>query len=103
MKMIQGGFQLQRAAADVLSSWLYVDGCLFVEQLRWLVDDSGSDTNFPGQYGATRLLTAREESSPDEQLIEPQFFRHVCSSGRSLFRQNVVYQIKVINRSRRLQ
>jgi len=71
IKMLEGRFQLQRAAADVLSSWLYVDGCLFVEQLRWLVDDPSSDTDFPSQYGATRLLTAREKSSPDEQLIEP--------------------------------
>jgi len=44
---------------------------LFVEQLRWLVDDPGSDTNFPGQYGATRLLTTREKSSRDKQLIKP--------------------------------
>jgi hypothetical protein len=71
IKMVENGFQLQRAPADVLSSWLYVDRCLFLEQLRWLVDDSGSHTDFPGQYGATRLLTAREKSSPDEQLIEP--------------------------------
>ena len=69
--MLEGRFQLQRAAADVLSSWLYVDNCLFVQQLLWLVDDPSSDTNFPGQYGATRLLTAREESSPDQQLIKP--------------------------------
>ena len=69
--MLEGGFQLQRAAADVLSSWLYRDRCLFIEQLRWLVDDPGSDADFPGQYGATRLLTAREKSSPDEQLIKP--------------------------------
>jgi hypothetical protein len=71
MKMLEGRFQLQRAAADVLSSWLYVDGCLFIEKLRWLVDDPGSDANFPGQYGAARLLTAREKAAPDEQLIKP--------------------------------
>ena len=71
MKMLEGGFQLQRAAADVLSSWLYRDRCLLIEQLRWLVSDPSSDADFPGQYGATRLLTAREESSPDEQLIKP--------------------------------
>ena len=69
--MIEGRFQLQRAAADVLLSWLYRDRCLFIEQLRWLVDDPGSDTDFPGQYGAARLLPAREKAAPDEQLIKP--------------------------------
>jgi hypothetical protein len=29
------------------------------------------------------LLTAREQSAPDEQLIKPYLFRHVCSSGGS--------------------
>ena len=71
MKMLEGRFQLQRAAADVLSSWLYRDRCLLIEQLRWLVNDPSSDTDFPGQYGAARLLTAREKSAPDEQLIKP--------------------------------
>jgi hypothetical protein len=71
MKMLEGGFQLQRAAADVLSSRLYLDRCLLVKQLRRLVDDPSSDTDFPSQYGATCLLTAREKSSPDEQLIKP--------------------------------
>ena len=60
MKILEGGFQLQRAPADVLSSRLYRDRGLLVEQLRWLVDDPSSDANFPGEYGATRLLTARE-------------------------------------------
>ena len=71
MKMVEGGFQLQRAAADVFPSRLYRDRCLLIEQLRWLVSDPSSDTDFPGQYGATRLLTAREQSAPDEQLIKP--------------------------------
>jgi len=31
----------------------------------------GGDADFPGQYGATRLLTAGETPSPDKQLIEP--------------------------------
>jgi hypothetical protein len=69
--MVEGGLQLQRTAADVLSSWLNRERCLLVEQLRWLVSDPSSDADFAGQYGATRLLTAREESSPDEQLIKP--------------------------------
>jgi hypothetical protein len=69
--MIEGGFQLQRAPADVFPGWLYRDRCLLVEQLRWLVDDPSSDTDFPSQYGATRLLTAREKSAPDEELIKP--------------------------------
>jgi hypothetical protein len=71
IKMLEGGFQLQRAPADVLSSWLYRDRCLLIEQLRWLVSDPSSDADSPGQYGATRLLTAREKSAPDKQLIKP--------------------------------
>src|SRR5215203_3246618 len=72
-KMIESGFQLQCAAADVFPSRLYRDCCLLVEQLRWLVSDPRSDTDFPSQYGATRLLTAREQSPPHEQLIKPNF------------------------------
>ena len=71
MKMLEGRFQLQCAPPDVLSSWLYRDRGLLIEKLRWLVDDPGSDTNFPGQYGAARLLTAREKAAPDELLIKP--------------------------------
>ena len=71
MKMLEGRFQLQRASPDVLPGRLYRDRGLLIEQLRWLVDDPGSDANFPGQYGATRLLTAREKSATDEQLIKP--------------------------------
>src|SRR6187200_1667027 len=88
--MVEGGFQLQRAAAHVLSSRLYRNGCLRVEQLRWLLGDASSDAHFPGQYGATGLFTAREQSSPDKQLIKPQFFRHVCSSRRSFALKNCV-------------
>ena len=69
--MVEGGFQLQRAASDVLSGWLYRDRCFLIEQLRWLVSDPSSDADFPGQYGATGLLTARKKSAPDKQLIEP--------------------------------
>ena len=42
-----------------------------IEQLRWLVSEPSSDADFPRQYGAARLFTAREQSSPDEQLIKP--------------------------------
>src|SRR5882762_7573053 len=103
IKMVEGGFQLQRAAADVLPSRLYRDRCLLIEQLRWLVSDASSDADFPGQDGATRLLTAREQSAPDEQLIKPYLFGHVCSSGRSFSRQKVFSEVKVINRSSHLQ
>jgi hypothetical protein len=44
---------------------------LLIEKLRWLVSDPSSDAHFAGQYGATRLLAARKESSPEEQLIKP--------------------------------
>ena len=71
IKMVEAGFQLQRAAANVFSSWLNRERCLLIEQLRWLVSDPSSDADLARQYGATRLLTAREESSPDEQLIKP--------------------------------
>jgi hypothetical protein len=71
IKMVEGGFQLQRAAADVLSRRLYRDRCLLIEQLRWFISDPSRDADFPGQYGATCLLTAREKSATDEQLIKP--------------------------------
>jgi hypothetical protein len=71
IEMVEGGFQLQRAAPDVFPSRLYRDRCLLVKQLGRLVSDPSSDTDFPGQYGATRLLTAREQSAADEQLIKP--------------------------------
>src|SRR6266853_487588 len=101
--MVEGGFQLQRAAADVLSSRLYRDRCLLVEQLRWLVSDPGSNADFPGQYGSTRLLTAREKSAPYEQLIKLYLFGHVYSSGRSFSRRTVFSEVKVINRLKPLQ
>ena len=69
--MLESGLQLQRAAADVLSSWLYRDHRLLVEQLGRFVRNPGPNADVPGQYGAPRLLTALEESSPDEQLIKP--------------------------------
>jgi len=71
MKIIEGGFQLQRAATDILSRRLYGDRCLLVQQLRRLVDDASSDADFPSQYGATRLLAAREESAPDKEQVKP--------------------------------
>jgi hypothetical protein len=71
IKMLEGRFQLQRAASDVLSSRLYCYSCLLVKQLRWLGGDPSSNADVSRQYGPTRLLTAREKSSPDEQLIKP--------------------------------
>jgi hypothetical protein len=44
---------------------------LFVKQLGWLGRDPGANADVPGQYRATGLLTAREQASPDEQLIKP--------------------------------
>jgi hypothetical protein len=44
---------------------------LLVEQLRWFGRDPGANADISGQYGAMRLLAAREKSSADEQLIKP--------------------------------
>src|SRR4029077_16787143 len=96
----EGGFQLQRAAADVLSSRLYRDRCLLIEQLRWLVSDPSSDADFPGQYGATRLLTARGKEAPPETRCKRYLCGHVCSSGKSFSRRNVFSAIIVINKPR---
>ena len=70
--MVEGGFQLQCAAPDVLSSRLYRDRCLRIEQLRWLVSDPSGDAISPASM-ARRAAHGSGKSSPDEQLIKPNF------------------------------
>src|SRR5262249_34924103 len=99
MKMIESGFELQGAAADIFSSRLDRDRCLLVQQLRWLVDDAGSDADVSGEYRATSLFTAREQSSPDKKLINPYLFGHVFSSAGPFVGQKPISESKVINQS----
>ena len=69
MKMIEGGFQLQRAAADVLSNRLDRDRCLLVQEFRRLVDDPSRNADFSSQYRPARLFTAGKQSLPDQELM----------------------------------
>src|SRR6266481_8895800 len=83
VEMFERRLQLQRAAADILSAWFYYDRCSLIEKLRRLRCDPGANAHIAGQDGASRLLAAREKPSPDEELIKPQLFRHLCSLAES--------------------
>src|SRR5437870_3151262 len=77
--MLESGFQLQRASADIFSCGLECDRRLFVEKLRWLRRNPRVDCYNTGHYCSPRLFAAWAVSIP---AINPHW-RTSFTSGSS--------------------